>query len=347
MKPARAGTDRLPEIPSRFQRPPMERRARRPKTGAVTGKDREGGIVTRIRPFELAALLSCLLMLVFAQAAGSELKPDSISPAHRSGSEPHIVSDGSGNVVAVWRDLDDDTAVIRAAFRPRNGSFGTAEKISPPAVAAESPKVAMDRLGNAVAVWQLSTNGRDSVVQAAIRPADGEWSSPQDVSDPAEPAFGANVSVSAGQITAVWVSRHDWQPVIRTSSRSMTDTWSPAETISGPIGGAYAPVVATDDQGGAVAAWQWWDGSYRVIQAATRSSDGKWSQPEQLSGSGRSASAAVVAMDGAGNAVAGWIRSNGISPTAQISTRPVGGPWGTPRNLSRRGGSADRELSLG
>ena len=296
--------------------------------------------MTRIRPFELAALVSCLLMLVFAQAAGSELKPDSISPAHRSGSEPHIVSDGSGNVVAVWRDLDDDTAVIRAAFRPRNGSFGPAQKISLPAVAAESPKVAMDRLGNAVAVWQLSTTGRDSVVQTAIRPAGGEWSPPQDVSDPTEPAFSASVSISAGQITAVWVSRHNWQPVIRTSSRTMTDTWSPAETISGPIGGSYEPTVVTDDQGGALAAWQWFDGSYLVIQASIRSSDGIWSQPEQLSGPGRHASAAVVAMDGAGNAIAGWIRSNGTAPAAQISTRAADGSWTPPRNLSRRGRNA-------
>ncbi len=296
--------------------------------------------MNRIRPFELAGLLACLLMFVFPQAGAGELKPDTISPAQRSGSQPQIVSDGSGNVVAVWRDLDDDTEAIRAAFRPRGGSFGSAQRISSPSVAAESPRVAMDRLGNTVAVWHVSTTGRDSVVQAAIRPAGGEWSAPQDLSEPAEPAFGANVSISSGRITVVWVARHNWQPVIRTSSRSMTDAWSPATIISGPVGGSFEPAVAMDDQGGAVAAWQWFDGTYRVIQASVRSADGTWSEPEQLSAPGRSASEAVVAMDGAGNAVAGWIRSNGTNPAAQISLRAAGGDWGPPKNLSRRGHNA-------
>ena len=296
--------------------------------------------MNRIRPFEFGALLACLLTFVFPQAGAGELKPDTISPADRSASGPRVVSDGSGNVVAVWRDLDDDTAAIRAAFRPRNGSFGPSEQISLPSVAAESPAVAMDRLGNAVAVWQESTTGRDSVVQAAIRPAGGTWSAPENLSDPTEPAFNADVSIADGHMTAVWVARQNWQPVVRSSSRTMTDLWSRAETISGPIGQTYSPALALDDHGGAVAAWQWADGSNRLIQASVRSADGSWSEPELLSGPGRDASAPVVATDGAGDALVGWIRSNGIWTAAQTATRPAGGDWGPPRNLSRRGRNA-------
>lgn len=288
----------------------------------------------------LVALLGCLALLAFPQAAASELHPDRISPATRSGSEPHVVSDGSGDVVAVWRELDDDTAAIRAAFRPRMGSFGPSERISLPAVAAESPRVAMDRLGNAVAVWQQSTTGRDSVVQAALRPAGGDWSAPQNLSDPTEAAFSADVSIAAGQVTAVWIAREEWQPVVRSSSRTMTGTWSKAETISEPTGGGYTPTVALDEHGGAVAAWQQWDGAYRLVEASVRSADGSWSHPEPLSGPGREASAPVVAIDGAGNALVGWIRSNGIWTAAQTAARPAGGEWGPPRNLSRRGRNA-------
>ena len=45
-------------------------------------------------------------------------------------------------------------------------------------------------------------------------------------------------------------------------------------------------------------------------------------------------------MDGAGNALVGWIRGNGIWTAAQIATRPTGGTFGPPRNLSRRGRNA-------
>jgi Ca2+-binding RTX toxin-like protein len=189
-------------------------------------------------------------------------------------------------------------------------------------------------------VWHVSTTGHDSVVQAAVRPAGGSWSVPQDLSDPSEPAFGADVSIQAGRATAVWVAREQWRPVIQTASRAMTGPWTRPATISGPIGGSYAPRVAMDDKGGAVAAWQWWDGSYRRIAAAFRSSDGSWTVPDELSAPGHTAAAPLVAMDGAGNAIAAWIRSNGIAPVAQTASRPAGGAWGLPRNLSRRGRNA-------
>jgi RTX calcium-binding nonapeptide repeat (4 copies) len=294
----------------------------------------------RIRPLELAALSTILAIFAFPQVGASELKPDTISPTHRSGSQPQLASDGSGNVVAVWRDVDDNAESIRASFRPRYGSFGDSETISVPALSTESPRVAMDRLGNAVAVWHVATTAHDSVVQAAVRPAGGSWSNPQVLSDPGEPAFGPAVSIEAGRMTAVWVARVQWRPVIETASRTMTGLWTPPTPISGPVGGSYAPTVAMDDKGGAVAAWQWWDGSYRRIEGAVRSSDGAWSEPDELSAPGHTASAPLVAMDAAGNAIAAWLRSNGVAPAAQTASRPAGGAWGLPHNLSRRGRNA-------
>ncbi len=293
--------------------------------------------MNRIRPCQLAVLLACLLIVLFPQAGASELKPDTISPARWSGSSPRVASDGSGNVIAVWRELEDDTAAIRAAFRPRNGSFGPSEQISVPAVEAESPRVAMDRLGNAVAVWQESRTGHDSVVQAAIRPAGGAWSDPQTLSDPTDPAYAAEISIADGHVSAIWIARHDWLPIVRTSSRTLADAWTDAETISGPIGASFAPIVAVDDRGGAVAAWQLGDGSHRLIQASVRSTDGTWSQPELLSTPGHDATEPVLAVDGAGDAIVGWARSNGLWRAAQIASRAAGGTWGPPRNLSRRG----------
>ena len=296
--------------------------------------------MNRIRPLRLAVPLACLVIVLFPQSGAGELKPDTISPLHRSGSAPQLASDGAGDVVAVWRDADDNGESIRAAFRPKQGSFGESETISVPALAAESPRVAMDRLGNAVAVWHVSTTAHDSVVQAAVRPAGGVWSAPEAVSDPSEPSFGADVAIQAGRVTVVWVAREQWRPVAQSASRTMTEPWTHPTTISGPIGGSYAPRVAMDDKGGAVAAWQWWDGSYRRIVGAVRSSDGVWSEPDELSAPGHTATTPVVAMDAAGNAIAAWIRSNGIAPAAQTASHPAAGAWTLPQNLSRRGQNA-------
>lgn len=292
-------------------------------------------MATRIRP----ALLAALAVLLFPNAAGGELSRFDISPGGASGSSPRLASDGTGNVLAAWREVDGGQASIRAAFRHRGQAWGGSERLSVPASSTESPEVAMDRLGNAVAVWHRST-GHDSVVQAAVRPAGGMWSAPQNLSVADEAAFAADVDLEAGRVTAVWTVLRDRRSVVQTSSRTLAGLWEPPETISGPFGNSYAPVVAMDDRGRAVASWQGWDGAFLVVHAALRTDAGDWSIPEVLSGHGRNASRPLAAMDANGNAVVGWIRSNGSWLTAQVAHRNVGEGWDAPQNLSDRGGNA-------
>ena len=288
-----------------------------------------------------ALLAAAVALVAFPVSAAGELQPNDLSKRGASGSSPRIASDGDGNVVAVWRELEDGAASIRAAFRPRGGAWSDAERISLPAAATESPKLAMDALGNAVAIWQRST-GQNSVVQAAIRPVGGGWSDPQDLSDPGGVAFNADVAIRAGRATAVWTVLEDRRSVVQASSRDVAGAWAPAQMISGPIGNASTPVVAVDDSGRATAAWRWSDGAFLVVQSAVRSAGGAWSAPEVLSGPGRSASQPLLAMDADGNALVAWLRFNGSWTAAQVVSRPAGGSWGDPENLSERGGNARR-----
>jgi RTX calcium-binding nonapeptide repeat (4 copies) len=289
-------------------------------------------------------LLAAIALGVFPSAAVGELKPADISGQGESGSSPRIVSDGAGDIVAIWREVDGDTSAIRAAFRPAGESWRPAQRISTPALATESPRVAMDKAGNAVAVWQRSS-GHDSVVQAAIRPAGGVWSEPEDLSGPGEVAFNADVAAKAGKMTAVWNVLRERRTVVESSSRMVAGPWAPAQTISAPVGNTSAAVVAVDDQGTAVASWRWSDGAFLVVQAAVRSKDRVWSAPEVLSGPGRSASLPRVAMDASGDAVVAWLRNNGSWTAAQVAYRTAAGDWEPTHNLSERGGNA-RQLDL-
>lgn len=292
-------------------------------------------MVTRMKP----ALLAAVVLLLFPGAAGGELKPTTLSAGGASASSPRIASDGFGNVVAAWREVEGDQSSIRAAFRQKGEGWGELRRISVPAASTESPEVAMDRLGNAVAVWHRST-GRDSVVQAAVRPAGGTWSAPQDLSAAGDVGFNADVALEAGRVTAVWIAMSERRSVVQSSSRTIAGSWEPAETVSGPVGDSHAPVVAMDDHGGAVASWQWSDGAFLVVQAALRTEAGDWSDPEVLSGRGRHATRPVVAMDANGNAVVGWVRYNGSWFAAQVARRNAGETWTPPENLSERGGNA-------
>ena len=285
------------------------------------------------------ALVAAAAFAVLVPTAAGELKPVDLSAGGTSASSPRIASDGAGNVIAVWREVDGDAASIRAAYQPKGAAFGSSRAISVPAAATEAPELAMDRRGNAVAVWQRS-NGRDSVVQAAVRPAGSNWSEPTDLSAPGDSAFSADVAVEAGQATAVWLVLRDRRTLVQSSSRTIDGTWSTPETVSGPVGNTYGPAVAMDDHGGAVAAWQWSNGAYLVVQAALRGASGAWSGPEVLSGAGRSASRPQVAMDGEGDAFVAWARYNGSWTAAQVAQRLAGGTWEPARNLSERGGNA-------
>lgn len=296
------------------------------------------------RPHRLPWLLAAMTLVVFPSAAAGELNPADISGQGESGSTPKIVSDGAGNVMAIWREVDGDSSAIRAAFRPAGESWRSAQRISKAALATESPRVAMDKAGNAIAVWQRST-GHDSVVQAAIRPAGGTWSEPEDLSGAGEVAFNADVAAKAGQMTAVWTALRERRTVVESTSRKVAGSWSPVETISPPVGNTSAAVVAVDDQGDAIASWRWSDGAFLVVQAAVRSKEGVWSAPEVLSGPGRSASLPRVAMDASGDAVVAWLRNNGSWNAAQIAYRTAAGEWEEVHNLSERGGNA-RQLDL-
>jgi hypothetical protein len=176
-------------------------------------------------------LFGVVALLVFPNVAGGELKPFDVSPLGVSGSEPRIASDGAGIVITVWREVDGDQSSIRAAFRAKGAAFEPARRISVPVADTESPEVAMDRLGNAVAVWHRST-GRDSVVQAAVRPARGEWSEPQDLSAPGDVAIDTDVAVEAGRVTAVWTAIREHWPVVQASSRSIDGPWEAVKTLS-------------------------------------------------------------------------------------------------------------------
>jgi hemolysin type calcium-binding protein len=289
------------------------------------------------------ALLVLFGVLLWAPLAGADLQPANISPPGLNASRPLIASDGKGDLVAVWRELDHNAWSIRAAVRSKGAGWHS-KRISLPAQVTESPALAMDRQGNAVAAWQRSA-GSGSVVQASVRPAGGDWSPSEDLSAPGDTAFGAGVSAEAGNLAAVWVVLRNRQTLVLSSSRAVGGAWSPAETLAGPVGNPDSPRIALDDHGGAVAAWRWSNGAYHVVEAASSVKSGSWSAPVVLSANGRNSSRPHLAMDGAGRALVGWVRSNGDWTVAQVASRSTAGDWTEPVDLSNRAGNV-RNLDL-
>ncbi|HTT95490.1 MAG TPA: hypothetical protein VMF55_12520 [Solirubrobacterales bacterium] len=129
--------------------------------------------------------------------------------------------------------------------------------------------------------------------------------------------------------------------LILAASAQAASSWSASIDLSMAGQDAYEPQVAVDPNGNATAVWARSNGSNYVIQAATRDPGGAWGAPVDLSLPGRDAFLPEVAVDPSGNATAVWRRSNGTETIIQAASRPSGGAWEAPVDLSLTGQRAN------
>jgi len=101
-----------------------------------------------------------------------------------------------------------------------------------------------------------------------------------------------------------------------------------------------------DLQGNAVAVW--FERGEGVVKAATRPAGGSWSTPQNLSVPNGNIIQVEVALDAQGNATAVWNRLNISSSEyrVQARSRPAGGDWSLPQDVSTAGSNAIRFFQL-
>jgi hypothetical protein len=120
---------------------------------------------------------------------------------------PAIAVDRQGNATALWQQNDGSGWVVTSASRPAGGAWSAPVLLSDGATSSWDPQVAVDLAGNATAIWSREAGG-SRVVEAARRPARGEWSEPVGLSPEGE-AWNPQLAVDpAGNATAAW-SRKD------------------------------------------------------------------------------------------------------------------------------------------
>lgn len=89
-----------------------------------------------------------------------------ISPRSPDLGAPRIALDVAGDALAVWRGLRSAHERIQAVRRPARGAWSPPALLSPAALDADLPAVALDPAGNGAAIWQ-SGNGVTWTAQAA------------------------------------------------------------------------------------------------------------------------------------------------------------------------------------
>jgi hypothetical protein len=279
-------------------------------------------------------------------AGGSFSAPVDVSTEGRA-FNPQVAIDEAGAAVAVWEIESDRGVVVQAAVRPAGGSFSAPVDVAvagPNLFAA--PQVAINRAGDAVAVWADSSGG-NSIVRAAVRPAGGSFSAPVSVSEPGESALEPQVALDqAGDAVVVWRGLSATRWIVRAAVRAAGGAFSAPVDVSPTDQDSQGPQVAMDQAGDAVVAWENVGGANRIVQAAVHSAAGAFSPPADLSAADVSAFSPRVAMDQEGDAVAVFARSSSTNdfvravgydaaaPQLRGLTVPATGVVGSPVSFS-------------
>jgi hypothetical protein len=167
------------------------------------------------------------------------------------------------------------------------------------------------------------------------------WSAPVNLSVAGLSAESPQVTVdSTGLATAIWWGVNGENRIIQSSTSQSGGPWSTPVPISAIGGDGTQPQVTVDSTGLVTAIWSRNNGSAYIIQSSTRPRGGTWSTPVDLSEPGSSAYYPRVTVDSTGLVTAVWMRYVAPHYRIQASTRPRGGDWSTPFNLSPSGQNA-------
>ncbi len=211
--------------------------------------------------------------------------------------------------------------------------WGAAEVVSDPAVAADSPRVVLLDGDRAVATWR---QGSGPEVVSAVRTTGGAWSIPTPVPGSSGADSHTLVRDSDGRALSVWEAKTPLGEVVRVSTRAQGH-WS---ELPGTLSAVWPDIrgirAVMTGSGEVLVVWTaWTSGSQGNIQAMTRTPEGVWVGPVDLSEQGKAATRPSLAVDDAGTATVAWMCTS--CDTIESATRPRAGTWSSPVTLSQVG----------
>lgn len=316
------------------------------------------------------SLVTCALawILLPAAAIAAPVVPVTLVPSLAEGRFDSLsigVGD-HGDVVASWRVPGFVRGTVRVAHE-RAGRSRWA--VSAPLAAGESPRLAVDGHGDAVAIW--TSNREDTApdgiirLEAAVRPAAlGHWRTPTVIAR-LQPCDGCEAMPSVvigagGEVLVVWSEGSEEEPdsplaeepgqaIEAVSGSAQTGRFGAAVALSGTTDFSRAPQAALDGRGDAVAVWEAFArGEGQAIDGAWRPSGGGWRPSITLAHGNQRLSSPHVAIDADGRAVAVWEQS-GEYPSPRGESRPSAiqsafgdasaASWGVAQGLSSPGES--------
>lgn len=285
----------------------------------------------------LTALLALLAIAAAPAGAAPWGAPEEVSIPGGGASWSKVGIDAAGNATAVWTRSDGIHLFAQAAERPVGGSWGAPIDLSAPTGNAESVTLAVDPAGDVIVAWKQRMAGSEAI-EVNYKPAGGSWEGPAAVEFGSAVVETPAVAIDAvGDAVVIWRQEVGGNHVVFAASKAAGASWQPPTAISSSALNAEAPDVAMSASGTAAAVWQSSSGATSVVESNVLPLGGSWTGEEAISAPATVTEPPHVVADPAtGDFTAIWSRS-GTGLVAEVASRPAGGGWQAPAQVSTAG----------
>lgn len=242
-----------------------------------------------------------------------------------------LVTNERGNAALAWVNIPLTArrpGFVEASARLRSGRWLPTQVLSE----GGEPSVAIDRAGNAVAVWP----GRNMIASAILRAGSSYWSRPRVLGRGACPRVAAD---GRGNFVAAWAGHNSVEVAIR---RARSGAWGPTQVVAATrvyCGSERGPSLAVGRGGMIALAWSTQlgvpGGSGRIQATRLRPADGQWEPPRIISRSGHAISQSI-AIDHRGTIFVIWEYFTGVygSTVEAVVRGAASAEWPSPVQLA-------------
>ena len=208
-------------------------------------------------------------------------------------------------------------------------TWGTTELIETDDVNnASEQDIAFDPNGNALAVWSQGNNLWANYYNATT----ATWGTAELIESLALGLSHPAIAMDAnGNGIAIWSHNEGAEQSIYANYYTVNVGWGTEELIENNAGSAFAPQIAFDSSGDAIAVWEQPSGGPVSIWANHYDAAGAgWTAASAalLEAAAGAASAPQLAVAADGSAFAIWPQHNGVNTGVYAAKYSVGGPWG-------------------
>lgn len=238
--------------------------------------------------------------------------------------EPRVAMDGAGGALLTFVSVGSATDLLARRYTPAGGWASPVGPLDAATTAVETPELAMDASGAALAIWsqENTTTGRNEILALRYEPSTGWGATPVKLDDGV--SLGATRPYVAmdgtGSGIAVWLQEDFSNRSTLWANRYRTDIPGFEGSVpldgGGEVTGAHA---ATSAGNHLVVVWTESDGTSASVYATRYdAADESWTSPEPLESEDTDAAHPRVAIDDEGNAVAVWLQANSGGSGARV-----------------------------